>query len=279
MAWISAIVRVSTLSNAYTKSMNITVEYVAGFVDGEGNIGVCGKGPRITLSQNRPEVLKIIRAWLLVRGIKCNWSVVKPKLPRRPNAHYMMFVSRKDTCEKLCRILLPFLIVKKSDCEGLLKWLKDHPYAYNNEPVDTGRFIELFEQGYTQGAIAKMMRHCPHIIARTAKKHGLKFPMGGRSIDGKRIRPMTERELKENARKKSMSGKCPDCGNPIYSASKRCRPCKDKRRVGVPRPVKLKCVWSMKYPCCVDCGTTDRPHISRGRCGPCRDKQRKRQCV
>lgn len=32
--------------------------------------------------------------------------------------------------------------------------------------------------------------------------------------------------------------------------------------------------WSRHHPCCVGCGTTERPHKSRGRCQRCFDAHR-----
>lgn len=35
--------------------------------------------------------------------------------------------------------------------------------------------------------------------------------------------------------------------------------------------------WARHYPCCVTCGTTDRPHIARGMCSPCYHKYKRQE--
>lgn len=214
----------------YTNSMQITLEYIAGFTDGEGSIGLCGNAPRITWGQNKPEVLKAMREWFQERGIKCCWNRVWPKPPKRPNPIYMLFISRKNLCEKVCRMLLPSLIVKRDDCRKLIAWIEAHPYAYRTEPIDVDAFKALAGDGYTQGAISTKLGYCRAIIARTAKQLGIRFKMGGKSVDGKRLAPMSQAEIRLRRIDKEKSARCQDCRTRIYKPHKRCKSCAQKEK-------------------------------------------------
>lgn len=109
--------------------------YVAGFFDGEGNINVAKH--RISIYQNDIRPLNAIKEFFAKNGI-VTYVYTRPT-PRRTNFDV------KDTCsvlrfcgqpdvKKFLRGVLPYLIVKKQDCEDTLRFLTIYP-AFNAKTI------------------------------------------------------------------------------------------------------------------------------------------------
>ena len=238
--------------------MIITTEYIAGFTDGEGYFGVVGRGPRITWGQNTKEVLVLIQEWLQAMGVQGYLYFNPARPPRRPNGIFMLNVGAKDGVEKVCSALLPYLVVKHQDATDLLQWIKDHPYQTHRGQLDINRLKEMAEQGFTLGQVASEFGCGIGKVYKAVAAHKIVF-----------FRP------EKTPWKRTPKGICPGCGAAIYKASLLCLPCRSRARVGKPGPDILQGRWSLKYDCCIDCGTTERKHISFGRCEKCRDKLRR----
>lgn len=174
--------------------MKINYDYLAGFTDGEGSIGIVGRGPRITWGQKDGLLLGTIRDFLEQEGYHPNFYVVHPKLPRRPNEIYMMNLSRRDEIVSLMDELEPRLIMKNKDCVSVRKWLDEHPSQANRSEVDVELLKTLAADGCTLKEIAKQMNCSQSKIYNASKINGVVFAKGGKVKDGKHIPAMSHEE-------------------------------------------------------------------------------------
>jgi hypothetical protein len=214
----------------YLCKMNIS--YIAGFTDGEGNISICGRGPRITWGQKHGGVLNDIAAFLECIGIKVNRSKLAPKPPKRPNEINILFISKRRHCEKLLRLMLPELIVKRADAEKVLKWLQDNPASKNMDPVPMGDMIRLLNQGYSTSRIAKELGYSVSTIWTFAGRNNIAFKSrkGSVFIDGIRKSAMTPAERSLKRRSVEKSNHCDKCSALVYKPHKKCRSCAQRQR-------------------------------------------------
>jgi endogenous inhibitor of DNA gyrase (YacG/DUF329 family) len=289
--------------------MNINWDYVAGFTDGEGYLGVIGKGPRIVWGQKDKHQLEVIRDFFIAEGLHPNLTVRRTR-NKQPNPIWLLSLTRRAEVLYSVEILENKLVLKIPQCETIKKWASEHPTRNANMlPVDPIRFNELYQEGYTQVSIGKIMGHSPSVIYKFVKENDFNFKVGGgsRIVDGKRLPAMTDRERILHRRRKEKVGICPKCGNLMYKASKQCRACSNKNRIkrGKKDRINVNCGtcgkplqklesqlkhyplsfcdkncrakyrindWSKRFDCCIDCGTTSVKHIAKGRCKACHNK-------
>jgi hypothetical protein len=108
--------------------------YIAGFMDGEGNILIAsnhhyGFSPRITLAQSGDigvEVLAKIGNWLAIKGIEARIYTEQAKgLSKLPT--YRLVIGYREGCIAFLVGVLPYLITKRIEAQDLLRHLKLFP--------------------------------------------------------------------------------------------------------------------------------------------------------
>jgi len=131
--------------------MKITKEYIAGFLDGEGYVGLEKKKDnrikrgysirfRIELSNKNKTLLEEIRKryggrlWLKSNKEDC-WQLT--------------FGNRKD-CIKLLEDILPYLLIKKAKSKKLLEYLKRTNSLIGRGKMLTDKQIKYFSNGITK---------------------------------------------------------------------------------------------------------------------------------
>ena len=174
--------------------MNINLDYLAGFTDGEGSIGIVGRGPRITWGQKDENTLRTIKDFLCDLGYHPNFYKVSKKLPRRPSDIFMMNLSRRDEVLSLINKIETKMVLKSSQCEVVRKWLIDNPSKANRGEIDVEKLRDLANQGYTMKNIAKEMHFSLSKIYTTSKSNNIHFVLGGKVSSGKHLKPMTREE-------------------------------------------------------------------------------------
>jgi hypothetical protein len=106
-------------------------EYIAGFFDGEGSVGIDAYGKvRVSIAQKRPEILYMIQE-------QYNGYVYSKHHPVF-EGYMLNFLGKKD-CQKILTAIFPYLVVKRDEVEIALKaveLIKDHhrgcdPLSYN----------------------------------------------------------------------------------------------------------------------------------------------------
>jgi hypothetical protein len=210
----------------------ITWEWLAGFTDGEGYIGVPGRGPVIVWGQKDKTVVDHLYAFLNEQGLHPHINFRKPKKElRRPNGIYICSVSRRTDVVKILDMLEPLMILKPIQCKKVRNWLKMNPPKQNYDDIDREKVKLWFEQGYSARWIAKQFNCERQKIYKFAKKYGIKIhPPGGKFNHGLRKNPMTKEEYRRYRNEKEKLSICPDCGIKIYRNSERCHSCATKYR-------------------------------------------------
>lgn len=207
----------------------ITLDYVAGFTDGEGHIGIGARSVRIIWGQKDVEILHQLQSWLEKIGISPRLYRIGPKLPHRPNAIFMLHVNRREDCRSLCSKLLPLLVVKFKDCQRAIEWMDNHPMKINNKPVNEAEVRRLHALGFTGVSICKQLNISRGKFDRATRQLGMVFKPGGRTISGVRLRARTSIEHLAHRKLVEKSKQC-SCGKQIYCHSQRCKSCAQKQR-------------------------------------------------
>jgi hypothetical protein len=102
----------------------ITWQYVAGFFDGEGTISIGQRGIQWSIAQSHlrgREVLRRIQSFLLHEGIKSSVYIA------RPDDCNTLYVTDRKRVRDVISKLMPFLIVKKVECQDALRWMTIFP--------------------------------------------------------------------------------------------------------------------------------------------------------
>ena len=173
----------------------MTWDYLAGFTDGEGWIGIVGRGPRATWGQNHRETLDLIQSFLGDRGISSHINTIAAKPPRRPNPIHMLAITRRVDLLRLLRRLSPKLIQKKTQAAATVAWIKAHPSRRNVGPIDLEKLRALALAGYTQASIGTKLRCSAQRVAKEARKTGITFKLGGAVKHGRHIPKMSREEF------------------------------------------------------------------------------------
>lgn len=126
----------------------MSVSYMAWFFDGEGNIRVTQNGGlQVSLAQKGTrgqQVLNAIRSDLTLLGVQTKLY------PPTPQDMHTLMVSRREESLRLCRLLLPYLHVKRT------------------EVADHLRFFTLFPK-LEPGSVGMRLRHREAMTVRRAR--------------------------------------------------------------------------------------------------------------
>ena len=102
----------------------ITWPYVAGFFDGEGTISVGQRGIQWSVAQSHlrgREVLRRIQSFLLSEGIRASLYIA------RPDDCNSLYVTDRKRIRLLISKLMPYLIVKKVECQDAIRFMQMFP--------------------------------------------------------------------------------------------------------------------------------------------------------
>jgi len=194
----------------------ITWEYLAGFTDGEGSLGVVGKGTRITWGNTDKAVMDAIVEFLRGHGFPVNYYSVEKKAPWK--RIYMANITQKKEMLRIINLLQPLVITKVFQCENVRQWIlaKD-----KKSSVDFDTVMNFRKDGFSWADIAKTM----HI--KYLKLRNLLIDRGVLPNMEYSKKQLTYR-ARDDAQK---SGKCINCFQPRgdNGTQLHCRPCADRR--------------------------------------------------
>lgn len=108
----------------------MSLDYIAGFFDGEGNTNLWGRQYNIIFNNTNLETLKEIQQFLKVGKIYNHGDTGKSSprwgiKSRKPC--YILKIGRRDDAKRVATLLLPRVIIKKEALEKLLRKLEEHP--------------------------------------------------------------------------------------------------------------------------------------------------------
>lgn len=102
----------------------LPVEWVAGFVEGEGYFGWNGSGYRMTVSQKETQPLELIQQFFLSHGIESRIYQHKKTLC------HTLYVSGRVRCRKIRDLLLPHMHSERKRAQLLAAWINiDRDYT------------------------------------------------------------------------------------------------------------------------------------------------------
>lgn len=209
----------------------ITWQWLAGFTDGEGYIGVPGRGPVINWGQKDKNVIDELFLFLSEQECNPHINFRKPKPEaKRPNGIYICSVSTRTNVLKIINILEPLMILKPAQCQKVRQWLKEHPANHNYDPINIDKIRIWAKEGYSARWIAEQLNCSNQKIWKYARQNKIKLNLPGVYIGGKRQRRMTPEEYRIHCNEKERFNICPDCRKRIYRYSERCHSCATKKR-------------------------------------------------
>ena len=125
--------------------------------DGEGNpYIVLKKSPviTITITNTNKQVLEIIRKTL-------GYGKVKERSPPKNRINwskcYCFRICNREDAKDFLRKIIPFLIIKKTDCERGLKIIEVFPYKNASLKNIPARMIKNYHKHFSIREIAKML--------------------------------------------------------------------------------------------------------------------------
>lgn len=107
---------------------NLTLEYIAGFVDGEGTFTIVknnidGYIPLFSVGNTNRQVLEDIRKFF---SLAVNVNTHKPKNPTHKTA-YLLPSMNIDDCKSIATALEPYLRIKKEQAQIIMKFPRSNP--------------------------------------------------------------------------------------------------------------------------------------------------------
>ena len=107
--------------------MVVNWAYIAGFFDGEGNVGVYGRTPAVTMTQTNEVVLRKIQGFLGTVGIKSSMYGYKPYRSSTHNFVWKLSIRSKESTEKFLHGVIPYLCVKKVVAQDVQRFVQLYP--------------------------------------------------------------------------------------------------------------------------------------------------------
>lgn len=133
--------------------------YLAGLVDGEGNLDIAGTQPRIRIG------MKDLQPVRLAKQYGGNWYPTADK--RNGTISYTWYIQSKPLIDEFVEFVMPYSRVKQEEFEQLrkaLKILRAKPDGWKNEIKESGKKLR------------KMHHKNPVVIFRAARKLDEKKP-------------------------------------------------------------------------------------------------------
>lgn len=128
--------------------------YIAGFFDGEGCVGVYGRGHQITISQKDKSVLVAIQTFTDSEGIR---SHLRGYPSRTSGKMHCIVITAKPDLEKFISKVLSYSIVKRDALMSMSEALKNvHSFWWNNPEV-IKRIVELRVKHYSFREITELI--------------------------------------------------------------------------------------------------------------------------
>ena len=98
------------------------IAYIAGFWDGEGCFSLANGHIKLSLANTNPMVMQFISRALFSGSIYNSLKERKRNYPQRPQL--VLQIGAEPAIEAFCRLVLPYLIVKREECEVVLEYLE-----------------------------------------------------------------------------------------------------------------------------------------------------------
>src|SRR5258706_1175132 len=142
--------------------VKISWEWIAGFFDGEGSIGVYTNNARASgmttasasqAGERGEKVLKEIQVFLAQRDIK---SYLGYKKNVRIKDVWALRILARNSLEPFIRGILPYLRVKKLEAQDVLRFIIAFP------PIPQGTYFKELNEERRQTGWYKKKIHCPH---------------------------------------------------------------------------------------------------------------------
>ena len=140
--------------------MNISIEYIAGLFDGEGNPYIKFKPQKkylsimITITNTNKEVLEIIQKTL-------GYGKVKERSPPKKinwSKSYCFRICHREEAKDFLRKIIPFLIIRREECEKVLEIIEGFPYRNASLKYISARMIRNYHKHFSIREIAKLLK-------------------------------------------------------------------------------------------------------------------------
>jgi len=107
----------------------LSVEYIAGFIDGEGtitiNTNLRSRGiPRVSIVNTNYDVLRLISYTINMWGVSNSIYTDCPKVSSRHKIVHRLQVYDKQAVLTLCEVLLPHLVIKGEHAKIVIDFIK-----------------------------------------------------------------------------------------------------------------------------------------------------------
>lgn len=106
----------------------LSIEYVAGFMDGEGCFGF-QKGryakykPLISVGNTNVSIIRALLYTFQIWGIEARLSTEESRL-RRQKDFYRILINKRDSVYMLCQILHPCLKIKQPNADAIMQFIE-----------------------------------------------------------------------------------------------------------------------------------------------------------
>jgi hypothetical protein len=137
--------------------MNVSIEYIAGLFDGEGNpYIVLKKYPKIciTITNTNKEVLEIIQRTLGYGKVK---ERSLPKNRINWSRCYCFRIGHRQEAKDFLKRIIPYLIIKKAECEKGLKIIEEFQYKNADLKQIPAKIVKNYHKHFSIREIAILL--------------------------------------------------------------------------------------------------------------------------
>ena len=146
----------------------VQLAYLAGIIDGEGSIYIGNfsrnKKTGAKYYQTAIEVTNTEEGlidWLLENIGGRSYKYTKNQLPKNSNREVYRWIVNGDLLTNLCHLLLPYLIIKKNQCNIMIKMRKTFELTGNNRGKRNGNSLPQEVIDERQSYLEEMQKlHC-----------------------------------------------------------------------------------------------------------------------
>ena len=107
--------------------MMLSIDYIAGFIDGEGCLGIVKKGgryrPQIDIGNTNIDIMKALEYTFHAWGIATVTHTVTMREGNRKD-FYRICVDKMDSVYQICQILRPYLKIKQANANAIINFIE-----------------------------------------------------------------------------------------------------------------------------------------------------------
>lgn len=154
----------------------ISLDYIAGVFDGEGNINYSCKHYQIVITNTNLEMLEQVQSFLNMGKIYTRKKVGMNKIC------FMYRIFKREEVCKFIEIFLPRVLIKRQDLEKIQEYLKNNPQvlfpkSWRKEEIET--LQSLYFKDITWENIAKNLDRSKGSIRGALGKYVKGYPKSG----------------------------------------------------------------------------------------------------